>query len=57
MEIDEEAGVLRYTPHTISKFDPGRSIADPKDVFVNMPNIAMLVRLSPNHQNICTKND
>jgi hypothetical protein len=45
LEIDEAAGVVRYTPRTIAKFLPERSIGDPEKVFVTMPNVAMLVRV------------
>ncbi|XP_050678020.1 scavenger receptor class B member 1-like isoform X1 [Leptidea sinapis] len=45
-ELDEEAGVMRYTPNITTRFIPELSIADPKDVNVTVPNIAMLAMTS-----------
>ncbi|KAL0881306.1 hypothetical protein ABMA27_001189 [Loxostege sticticalis] len=42
LEIDEKAGVMRYSPSIKTVFLPNESIADPRDVVVSMPNIAML---------------
>ncbi|CAK1543747.1 unnamed protein product [Leptosia nina] len=41
-ELDEAHGVMRYSPKIITRFIPEKSIADPKDVNLTVPNIAML---------------
>ncbi|XP_050678018.1 scavenger receptor class B member 1-like isoform X2 [Leptidea sinapis] len=41
-ELDEEAGVMRYSPNITTRFVPELSIAHPKDVNVTVFNIAML---------------
>lgn len=43
MEIDREAGVMRYTPRHKVTFLPEESVASPHDVIVTMPNLALLV--------------
>lgn len=45
MELDEESGVLRYTPKTTITFLPEESIGDPKKINVTMPNIALMVNI------------
>ncbi|CAB3226880.1 unnamed protein product [Arctia plantaginis] len=42
LEIDHEAGVVRYTPRHKVTFLPEESIGDPKDIILTLPNIAML---------------
>ncbi|XP_022127473.2 scavenger receptor class B member 1 [Pieris rapae] len=42
LELDEELGVLRYSPKLFPRYVPEKSVADPKDVHLTLPNIAML---------------
>ncbi|KAJ0177536.1 hypothetical protein K1T71_006409 [Dendrolimus kikuchii] len=42
LEIDQNAGVIRYTPKQDVYFIPEESVANPEDVNLTMPNIAML---------------
>ncbi|CAH0673771.1 unnamed protein product [Spodoptera exigua] len=42
MEIDMEAGVVRYTPRHRVSFLPEESIGRPEDMMLTVPNIAML---------------
>ncbi|KAJ8724676.1 hypothetical protein PYW08_016150 [Mythimna loreyi] len=42
LEIDKEAGVMRYSPRYKSTFLPEESVGDPKDMVLTLPNIAML---------------
>ncbi|KAJ2947211.1 hypothetical protein O0L34_g16920 [Tuta absoluta] len=46
LELDMEAGVVRYSPRVTPVFSPEESIADPRDVNVTLPNIAMLTMVS-----------
>ncbi|CAG4946347.1 unnamed protein product [Colias eurytheme] len=51
IELDEENGLLRYSPKFRIEFIREMSIADPKDVVLQLPNIPMLTlatRLSTN---------
>ncbi|XP_026497218.2 lysosome membrane protein 2-like [Vanessa tameamea] len=41
-EVDEEAGVMRYIPHTRTEFRREQSIGDPERVNITVPNSAML---------------
>ncbi|OWR51508.1 Scavenger receptor class B member 1 [Danaus plexippus plexippus] len=45
-EIDEEAGVMRYTPIAAARFMPERSIADPRHVNITVINTIMLALAS-----------
>ncbi|XP_059054608.1 lysosome membrane protein 2-like [Achroia grisella] len=42
LELGTDEGVMRYSPKTRTEFIPEKSIGDPKDVIVSMPNIAYL---------------
>ncbi|KAG7310214.1 hypothetical protein JYU34_004768 [Plutella xylostella] len=46
LELDEAAGVMRYSPHTDVSFLPEESVADPREVNITMPNIALLTMAS-----------
>jgi hypothetical protein len=43
MSVDRDRGVMRMTPYTELEFLRDQSIADPKDVYINVPNMALLV--------------
>ncbi|XP_039750954.1 scavenger receptor class B member 1-like [Pararge aegeria] len=45
-ELDEEKGVMRYTPHLWTKFIPEGSVADPHSINVTVPNTALLAMAS-----------
>ncbi|XP_069357547.1 scavenger receptor class B member 1-like [Maniola hyperantus] len=45
-ELDEEAGVMRYTPRLWTKFVPEGSVGDPHKINVTVPNIALLAMAS-----------
>ncbi|PZC75846.1 hypothetical protein B5X24_HaOG205590 [Helicoverpa armigera] len=42
LEIDLEAGVMRYTPRHKVTFLPEESVGRPEDIMVTVPNVAML---------------
>ncbi|XP_023944545.1 sensory neuron membrane protein 1 [Bicyclus anynana] len=46
LQVDEEAGVMRYTPQLWTKFVPEGSIGDPHLVNVTVPNSALLAMAS-----------
>ncbi|KAI5634272.1 CD36 family domain-containing protein [Phthorimaea operculella] len=46
LELDMDAGVVRYSPRVTPVFSPEESVADPRDVNVTLPNIAMLTMVS-----------
>ncbi|XP_069357506.1 scavenger receptor class B member 1-like [Maniola hyperantus] len=45
-ELDEEAGVMRYTPRLWTKFVPEGSVGDPHKINVTVPNVALLAMAS-----------
>ncbi|CAG9580254.1 unnamed protein product [Danaus chrysippus] len=45
-ELDEEAGVMRYTPLATAQFIPEQSIADPRQVNITIINTVMLALAS-----------
>ncbi|XP_048006716.1 scavenger receptor class B member 1-like [Leguminivora glycinivorella] len=42
LELDQDKGVVRYTPNVNVEFVPEESIGRPEDINVTIPNIAML---------------
>ncbi|XP_049870525.1 lysosome membrane protein 2-like [Pectinophora gossypiella] len=46
LEIDTDEGVVRYSPKITPVFSPEESIADPHNVTVALPNIALLTMVS-----------
>ncbi|KAI5635176.1 CD36 family domain-containing protein [Phthorimaea operculella] len=45
LELDEEAGVVRYRPSITVSFMPEKSVAHPDNVTLTLPNLPLLLRI------------